>query len=422
MNTWLTDTPEVNETEYFYTAFPYSVNGQVNLDKHNRFDSVLYGFIIDNTDSHPYSRVTYIADNENFTPAYMDYTKDVFNYGSWENAFFMPRVVMLNQNGTVAYEIDPNDYSLKKDGTPSDYNNADYPGNVMIEFPQVWIKTYQTGTKQYCYISNKQIDNTYHCYTHYDAANTLKDYIYVAAYDACNVNEIGRSIATSGKPVNTQNTTKEVSLATANGNGWYTGTIADRQMINMLLILMGKSTNTQEVFGQGYTDGGSSAGSLREPGQLTKKGLFYGTNTNAPVKVFGIENLWGNIWKRIAGWIMVNGQQKIKLTRGTIDGSTATDYNQTGDGYIQIGLTPSGTSGGYISSSTMNEYGLYPQVVSGSSTTYSCDGLWFNNSITAYARVGGPCVDGALCGALCSHLDNTPSHSYWHFGFALSYR
>ena len=51
-------------------------------------------------------------------------------------------------------------------------------------------------------------------------------------------------------------------------------------------------------------------------------------------------------------------------------------------------MTPSGTSGGYISDSVVNEYGWFPKTASGSQTTYECDGLWFNNSQSNYAIVG----------------------------------
>ena len=40
--------------------------------------------------------------------------------------------VMLKNNGTVDYVLDPNDYTKKKDGTPSDINNPNYKGSAMM--------------------------------------------------------------------------------------------------------------------------------------------------------------------------------------------------------------------------------------------------------------------------------------------------
>lgn len=417
---WFEDTPTADPAGYFYTAFPYSANGAFNLDNHNRFGAVVYEVIVDKSDSDPVGRVKYWGENIDYIPAKMDFAAGKFNYGSWKDAFFMPRVVMLKQDGTEAYELNPDDYAMKMDGTDSDYNNSGYPGNVMVAFPQVWLKYEQVGNRQHYYIANMQVDSSYHCYTHYNKNGELKDWIYKAAYKGANINNVIRSISGLA-PMNSQTSATERNYCQANGERWFTGVLADRLMINTLLLLMGKSTNTQAVFGQGYTDGGNGAGSLMVSGKLDKYGLFYGTLSNAPVKVFGIENYWGNQWERIAGWINDKGTQKIKLTWGNQDGSTVAGYNETGAGYISVGLTPAGTSGGYISSATLTAYGLIPQTASGSSTTFECDGWWFNNGQVNYALVGGCCVDGALCGAFCSATGTAPSLTNWNVGCCLVY-
>ena len=409
---WLEDTPPADESGYFYAAFPYSANGAFNLDNRNRFGAVVYEVIVDKSDGDPVGRVKYWGENIDYEPAHMDYTAKKFNYGSWKDAFFMPRVVMLKQDGTEAYEINPDDYSMRKDGGDSDYKNTAFEGNVMVAFPQVWLKYEQVGNRQHYYIANMQVDSSYHCYTHINKNGELVDWIYKAAYKGANVNNVIRSL--SGlTPMNTQTSATERAYCQANGDRWFTGVWADRQMINALLLLMGKSTNTQAVFGQGYTDGGQSAGSLMASGKLDKYGLFYGTQTNDCVKVFGIEHYWGNQWERIAGYINDKGTQKVKLTWGMEDGSTVEGYNETGAGYIPVGLTPGGTSGGYVSSAVLTAYGLVSQTASGSSTTYECDGFWFNNGQVNYALVGGDCNAGALCGAFCSNVYDTPSYAWW---------
>lgn len=418
---WLEDTPPADESGYFYAAFPYSANGAFNLDNRNRFGAVVYEVIVDKSDADPVGRVKYWGENADYEPAYMDYTAKKFNYGSWKDAFFMPRVVMLKQDGTEAYELNPDDYSQKKDGSDSDYKNTAFAGNVMVAFPQVWLKYEQVGNRQHYYIANMQVDSSYHCYTHINKNGDMVDWIYKAAYKGANVNNVIRSL--SGlTPMNTQTSATERAYCQANGDRWFTGVWADRQMINALLLLMGKSTDTQAVFGHGYTDGGQNAGSLMASGKLDKYGLFYGTNTNDCVKVFGIEHYWGNQWERIAGYINDHGTQKVKLTWGTEDGSTAEGYNETGAGYISVGLTPGGTSGGYVSSATLTAYGLVSQTASGSSTTYECDGFWFNNGQTNYALVGGNCAGGAHCGAFCACVDAAPSIATWYFGCCLSYK
>ena len=154
---------------------------------------------------------------------------------------------------------------------------------------------------------------------------------------------------------------------------------------------------------------------------MNARGLFWGTNgTGSGVKVFGMENWWGNQWRRYAGHINASGTQKVKLTYGTEDGSTATAYNTTGDGYISVGATPGGTNGGYITNMNFSRDGMLPQTATGSNTTYFCDGLWFNNGQTDYAYRGGDCNYGWPVGALCCSLDGAPSVAGWSIGAAPS--
>ena len=150
--------------------------------------------------------------------------------------------------------------------------------------------------------------------------------------------------------------------------------------------------------------------------------MFWGNQDNVSgVKVFGIEHWYGNVWRRIGGWINDKGTQKIKMTYGQSDGSTTDGYNETGSGYISIGnSTPKGTRGGYISKMLITDNGLIPTIASGSATTYYCDGLWFDNSQVDYAFVGGSSYNVYLVGALHSHLTGTSSVSRWNFGAAIS--
>ena len=185
--------------------------------------------------------------------------------------------------------------------------------------------------------------------------------------------------------------------------------------------MMAKSTELQSIYGTGrcHRDNTSPLGQ----GVMNTKGLFWGdkTQTNG-VKVFGMENWWGNLWRRTAGWINDRGIQKIKITEGTHDGSTVTGYNLDGSGYISLSeATPSGTSGGYISEMKNDlAFGRIPVKVSGSATTYEADGLWFNTRLVNYALVGGDRSNALLIGPFTSHLDYEASNTGMIVGAALS--
>lgn len=109
------------------------------------------------------------------------------------------------------------------------------------------------------------------------------------------------------------------------------------------------------------------------------------------------------------------------MTYGQSDGSTVDGYNTTGEGYIIIdNATPSGKSGGYISSCEFTNYGIIPKQVNGSSTTKYCDELWMNNNQNSYVWIGGNSSAGTLVGVFYMYFCATASSANWDIGTALS--
>ena len=393
---------------------------------------ICYGFHVDGAESDPASKITYLRDAVGMTPAHMNYTSGKFDYGSWKDAFFMPRPCMLRYDGTVDYYLDPDDYTKREDGTASDVANVDYAGNAMMEWGrdgrQIWWKCEadaDDATSGSVYIADYQVDSTFHNYNFINCKGNSVPHFYTPCFNGA-LDSAGRLRSISGlAPVNSKTAQAEIDAAKLNNTTdnviWYTETYVDSQLINFLLLLMGRNTDTQTVFGNGHYTGGSSASSLLNTGTMNACGLFWGTNgTGSGVKVFGMENWWGNQWRRYAGHINASGTQKVKLTYGTEDGSTATAYNTTGNGYISLGATPGGSNGGYITNMNFSKDGMLPQTATGSNTTYYCDGLWFNNGQTDYAFRGGYCSSSWPVGALCCALSDAPSAAGWHLGAAPS--
>lgn len=423
---------------FYYKAFPMSTTGFYNTNSANETEGIkcknynLYGFKLDQNESDPASMITYLSDCDNkyYKSAKMNYTTDTFDYGDWGDVWFIKNLkpCMLKYDGTVDYELDKNDYTKKTDGTDSDVANASYGGNAMVGIPKVYWKIVNNGDNTAnIYFSDKQVDSNFHCWSHIDNNGNEIDYCYMPIYNGSNVNSVLRSI--SGKaPMASQTATTEITYAKANNTSsdiiWYTELFNDRMLINLLLLLIGKSTDTQTVFGTGNNNSyvSTSNTGVKNTGTMNTKGLFWGNQDNVSgVKVFGMEHWYGNIWRRIGGWINDKGTQKIKMTYGQSDGSTTDGYNETGSGYISIGgATPSGTSGGYISKMLITDNDLIPTIASGSATTYYCDGLWFDNSQVDYAAVGGCSAYTSGVGALSSHLSATSSTPSWDIGAAIS--
>lgn len=392
--------------------------------------STLHGFRINQAESDPDNIITYIEDSVLHTPAYMDYEKDVFNYGGWDREWFLRNLMpcMLNYDGSVAYELNKGDYAQKKGGGDSDNSNVNFAGNAMIGMPKVfWKIAPKNNDVADIFFCDENMDGSFHCWSHLNANGNEIPYCYMSIYNGSLVSNRLRSLSGQA-PMASKTVQQEVTYAKANNlsnsNIWYTEVFSDRILINLLLLLIGKSTDMQTVFGYGNSDTyvSQSNNGFIATGSMNNKGLFWGESTGkSGVKVFGIEHWWGNVQRRLAGLINANGVQKVKMTYGQSDGSTVDGYNFDGTGYIVIpNATPSGTHGGYISKMIFDSHGLLPKVASGSATTYYCDALFFNNNQNNYAFAGGTTGGKLSNGAVYFGLDRMASEANWSIGASLS--
>ena len=397
--------------------------------------SHIYGFHIDGAESVPSAKITYLADAVGMTPAHMDYTNDVFDYGSWENAFFMPRPCMLKSDGTVDYYLDPDDYTKKLDGTASDVANEQYDGNAMMEWGKdgrkIWYKIVpdaNDATSASVYIADYQADANFVDYPFHNFQGVSGNHFYTPIYNgSLDANNKLRSI--SGKQVMASKTaTQEVSYAEANNPAntpiWNIEVYADIVLITLLLWLMGKSTDSQTVFGRGVESGSQAACEAYRTGAGNTKGLFYGDDGSSTlVKVFGMENFWALQWRRYVGHLLIDGTQYVKMTYGQEDGSTGNGFNLTGTGYKSKGHTPEGTSGQYMELQEYDADGFYPKKANNTNASASkhyCDYFYFNNSGTRVPLRGGASGTGAYCGVSAVNLASAASNANWHLGAAVS--
>ena len=395
---------------------------------------VCYGFHIDGSESDPYERVTYLEDAVGMTPAAMNFTSGSFDWGSWRNAFFIPRPCMLKFDGTVDYYLDEADYSKKADGvTASDIASDAYGGNAMMEWGRdnrlIWyaiVPDAGDDTSASIYIADHQVDERFNCWSFIDAQGNIIPHFYTPIYNGfSDSNDVMRSL--SGKTPTASLTAATERTRCRNNNAsspiWDTEVYADVILINLLLVLISKSTNS-EVFGKGKSSGGQSG--VINTGTMNDKGLFWGASAETSgVKVFGMENWWGNLWRRFGGLVNVNGTAKYKLTRGPHDGSVANDYviSATAADYAgyKVGkAVPASISGTYIDAMYFDSNQFTPKSAGGSDSTYYCDGLWTNNGQVDYAFRGGYSSFGLLCGAFCLSLTHTASFASWSIAAAPS--
>jgi hypothetical protein len=426
-------------------------------------NATLYGYRVNKNDSNPETRVEYLYDAVGMTPARMNFTTGQFDYGSWANAWFITenKPCAVNYNGTVDYYLDPGDYTKKADGTVSDlfvllteepsdwatkyteyftkdenddfafvtgesapafaadtyYTNSAYTGNFMAQMPTVWFKHWEDADYEYVAICNKQLNSDFKAYAHDAGDGYINPYIYLPMFKGITIDGKLRSIV-GAKVEGSTTGEQEKSRAEANGTGWQLWDWAKYELISELLTLISRSTNSQGAFGQGDTNtyvnnesqnyGKLNTGQHKVDGvwKLYGSSQFYGeSNETHHVRIFHIEDFWGNRWDRCLGLNLVDLEYKYKMVR-----PYALDSDSS---YTSTGLTP--PHSGWQKTQYTGEFGTFPKTTGGSQTTYVCDYFW-SSSGTHLALVGGSCGYGAYCGSRFLYLYGAASDANWRFG------
>ena len=418
----------VNDQKYYFAAFPYTDHGVVNraaglrvlAGTHpNRAEAapqayVLYGYKRAKNDSNPKTRLTATDMAVGMQKATRNDSTGAVNLGGWGSVWFVEgnKPCMMKYDGTIDYYLNPNDLTKKADGGESDVANSSYAGNAMALFPTCWVKRWQDSNYEYFQVCNIQLDSSFKAYAHQREDGSIMQWFARSIYDGANVSNRIRSISGLA-PCNTVAGDTQLNYAKANGALWDCDTWARVSLIWDLLRLMSLNDDVQAAWGYGYYSGMSQASHLKASGTGNTKGAFYGKGSGVQdvVKVFNVENFWGNIWKLMQGLVYnTNGRYGVKMTR---------PYSNSGSGYTAMSFGLGGTSGGYQSAHNMSEYGLLPVTVSGSDSTYIPDGAWWNTTQQNFARFGGVGVNGLHVG--CALLLNSAlSTSFWDSGLALT--
>lgn len=368
--------------------------------------------------------VSYSDDASGFTAAKMNFTTDTFNYGSWGTSKFIVNSfpVALNLDGTVAYRLDPHDYTKKVDGTPSDitftllteepsdwstrswtyYKLIDgkyvrgtegasyafeantyyklgttFAGNFMIAFPKIYFYRTNDGTNAIISVSDHKVATDYRADAHINANGQEVDYIYLPMFKGSIIDGKLRSIP-GVIPEGGLTAAEEVAAAEACGPGWQIWDHSSREMINDLLTMISKDHDAQASFGPGrtrYNGQGTSYNNEYKKlptGSLFDKGPFYGYKANttlylSDVKVFGIEGYWGNREERLQGLLFGKA-----ITVPTFYTKMQPPYNFT-DTTGWVGNSASNISNGFIQDVLVRSEGTIPTRATGTSDLYYHD-------------------------------------------------
>jgi hypothetical protein len=375
-------------------------------------EGTIYGIKIDKYDSNPSTRCTYLADAESMTPAYMDFNTGKFNYGSWEDAWFVKYnfPCMVKSNGAVDYRLNPNNYAQKEDGTASDIANTSYSGNAMSAMPLVWIWQYQSDRYKYIYLASYKVNDNFKAYAHQREDGSIANYLYLSIFRGVQVGSSTKLRSLSGiKPMYGKTMANEISYAQENGSIWNIRSWAHRNLMQCLLTMMLCGNDSQVKLGLGNSPGVGNT--TLDTGTLNDKGQFWGSNINGKqVKAFHQEAVWGDMFERLNGLVYDNGLIKAKMTA---------PYNIAGSGYTTVASSVRNITG-RISGTLMCEYGDIPVDLEGGVGTYECDNAWFKGGQISICTVGGSCDYYMENGLYCFALSTLATEYGSTIGVALS--
>jgi hypothetical protein len=357
------------------------------------------------------------------------------------------KACLLNDDGSVNYYLNPNDWSKKITGEASNLDGTD--GQVMIEIPEHYRKFEEDGNIRRCYLSEGKCTGF-----------TKVPKVYVGAYEAaldrtnnklasvCNETEQYRggnnqadwdtlSKSQLGKCATYMTRATMRTRARNRGDNWNEMDYESWKTIFWLYYVEYANRNCQaavnsELTSEGYKQGGlgngattlasSDWGAYNSYYPMLKCGasnsLASGSGevivnlpddykvdtptTLACCRYRGIENPFGHIWTNVEGAIF---DIKTDADGGTSEFYTTSDKTKFGDtleGFTKVGNVP--RKDGYVTKLIFGENGEFaPSDNGGGSTTYWCD--YFYTSISSSSLrtllLGGSCNSGAHSGFGC---------------------
>lgn len=324
---------------------------------------------------------------------------------AWDDIFGARPCIM--KDGVVVGYINPNNFTEYINGTAAPIADTNY--DVMIEFPRRGLSISTEGDVITISLTDAPHDSDFNYYAH-TRGETSRNYFYLGAYSATGSSEKLGSNSGLAPLVNTT-LTDFITYAHNRGTGYEIMGFYQWTYIQALYTLKYGNLDSQIALGRGVT--GASAAVVS--GLANDKGMCYGsTSATTPVKLFGLENAYGNVWQWIGG-LYSDGSRNLLTTTdnfGTATGASNWEY--------KVSSGTSGSVGGYmIKAQGTNHGGFVGKVAGGSSTTYFCD------SASLYAGgfpfVGSYWSDGDAAGVFCFRVYASASSSSSSIGSRLMF-
>lgn len=352
--------------------------------------------VLNLNDSNPNTWATYKDDAVGMTAGSND----------WDE--FFGHYPCILENGVELGKLKRNNFGQYENGNAAPITTLGK--DVMICFPKRGIKIeYLDANTLSVSMTSAKHKKGYSYMAHSYKGNAISNF-YLGAYAGY---QSGSNLySTSGKsPSVNANIGNFRTYAQARGTGYEQSGFFQLTYRQVMYLLKYKGQNAQIAVGRGYVDGNGAA---HATGGLNTNGMDWGeTAGKTQMKLFGIEDFYGNTWEFIDG-VWSNSNRQIYVADGNFNNS-GTGYTDAGTQSISSNLQgylryPNGSNlAGFI-----NKSSTY-----GTNSTYFCDNTNLNSS--CIACFGGVWNNGSESGVFRLNMSRGGSYSASSYGARLMY-
>lgn len=351
-----------NGETYYFALFPYSEEGKININVENRITGMpkpyrIMTVNIDLSNSNPETCITYADD-----AVYM-----VSGSSEWDD--FFGHYPVLFKDGNEVGRLNPNNFEQFETGKEADIYSGE-AGDVMIAFPCRGLSIEKNDNILTVSMTDNEEKENFKYYAH-TKGDIRKNKFYLGTYKS--YVESSRLRSLSNKTI-TSNLTMSTYRLYAHENGIGYEQSGWHQLIfrQSMYLLKYKNLDSQTMIGCGYFH--ANENTSMTTGNTNTKGMDYGIveNENFQMKLFGLEDFWGNKSEWIDG-IYTDGAW-ANVTMDNKEFSNA-GYNESGEKIYSYTHGCTNTLlGGFINTVAGNtELGYLLSGKNGSSTTFFCD-------------------------------------------------
>lgn len=396
---------------------------------HNEDDDV-YGFVEHMDIMEPYGRIEYIGKNKDYTPMSISRITGEANYGSWGEFEFLQKNKpwMVHADGTPDYRLNENDYTKKAEGgAASDVANTSYNGGAFAWIPKIYKQEYVIGNDRVVKFSMNAKEGFKA--VGFTVGSEELEGLWIPMFYGSEVNS--KLVSLSGlQPIYSKTTEQENDLITAFSSRarFFGGPIIE--VLADIVIMLGHSTDTQEVFGLGNSSGYNSAGSPTygvKANAVVGGGQFYGTFTGTDLNKIFHSIVLGSYQQWMRNPYIIthskDGLAHVFVSKNYAFDVTGDSYQPTGI-YLEEQFKADGTTqitGVFYPHKyeVIPEFGAFPvHPMNGSTLTGAAAGFWQNCTITAVSVAFGLCDAGRRCSLRARSVDNPATNATWGIGAA----